>query len=397
MGGILSTGAVSPEPGIGIGDIEEPSPPIQSHWIKEPTAQAFISLAALILLAAGFAALTPLVRHMSLRSDIANDRSVEITNFIRANAGSSSRGDDALFAIDEAMKSGSPAMVRSVEDVAFDGRTDVGVRSYILTSLVNHDSKVGDADRLLKEVYSPTLTWQSIDALMQAGRTIPVFVRSAYTARLILPIGGDDNGDASDRDKGVLSTAQSLLPEKKEQLASLSSSLDVASGEMAEITSLQDTIDTDTTDLSSAEASLSEMPVLLSGYVVGQPDAPTPIYEIQPDNSSTRALLFCFSTTFKSRGRFQMQVVGGDVSLPIQVKEELGGFTQNWPIYTEVDQQWYANRAENEASAQKSKAEIQESRTKITGLRSEFAKNISEFNGKICEVSESCGNNMLGK
>jgi hypothetical protein len=102
---------VGSEPRMGIGMIEEPSPIVQPHWSKDPAVQALMSLPALGILLAAWFALTPLVRHMSLRSDVANGKVVEIANFIRANAGSSSRGDDALFAIDEAMKSGSPVMV----------------------------------------------------------------------------------------------------------------------------------------------------------------------------------------------------------------------------------------------------------------------------------------------
>ena len=51
-----------------------------------------------------------------------------------------------------------------------------------------------------------------------------------------------------------------------------------------------------------------------------------------------RALLVTVTTEFHSRGSFSLQVVKlGDT--PITLKEEYGGFTQDWPVFIEVNLQ----------------------------------------------------------
>ncbi|MEN6462413.1 MAG: hypothetical protein ABFC94_13740 [Syntrophomonas sp.] len=51
--------------------------------------------------------------------------------------------------------------------------------------------------------------------------------------------------------------------------------------------------------------------------------------------SSNHAILKTVSTTFQSKGWFTIKAIS-EGTMPVDIKEEYGGFTQDWPVYIEV-------------------------------------------------------------
>lgn len=82
--------------------------------------------------------------------------------------------------------------------------------------------------------------------------------------------------------------------------------------------------------------------------------------------SDRHAILVTVDTVFQTQGWFQLAVREGG-TMPVEIKEELGGFTQEWRIFAEVpeaelevERQAIEVRAEQEASARRSLASAQE-------------------------------------
>jgi len=84
----------------------------------------------------------------------------------------------------------------------------------------------------------------------------------------------------------------------------------------------------------------------LSFIVIGKRDDNE--YEIQPENSSKRAILITRETEFQSRGYSTCRVIVTG-SRKVTLRKELGSFDQEWPEYTEI------KRSENDMINKKSK------------------------------------------
>ena len=79
----------------------------------------------------------------------------------------------------------------------------------------------------------------------------------------------------------------------------------------------------------------------LSGYIIGVTDKgtiagdPYEVYEITPFYSSQHAFLYTFETSYSSKGRFTLDVITSSKT-PVNLKEEYGGFKQEWDTYMEA-------------------------------------------------------------
>jgi hypothetical protein len=150
----------------------------------------------------------------------------------------------------------------------------------------------------------------------------------------------------------------------------------------------------------------------LSGYIVSQNESNS--YEIIVPGQTYRAILYTRYTTFTTKGNFSLPVEKSGTQ-KVSVKEEYGGFSQEWNTYSEVRpediQRWqaYKNREVLQAQYENRRASTltpvlegmeraeQQDIEKLANRKNEMAKVLFEtlesYKKEIREIYKECFKN----
>lgn len=113
---------------------------------------------------------------------------------------------------------------------------------------------------------------------------------------------------------------------------------------LGELDQIEETIQETREELKDKQTAVSNS-FVLHFWVVGQHDNGDYEIDLNPYGyGSQRAILKTFSVDYSSRGHASLRVMKL-WDEPVRVKEEFGGFSQNWPVYIE-DKSYYSNQEE---------------------------------------------------
>lgn len=111
---------------------------------------------------------------------------------------------------------------------------------------------------------------------------------------------------------------------------------------------------------------------ILNAFMIGKHSNAE--YEI--DVYGKRALLIALKTEFTTKGYFNLPVKKL-MDMPVKIKEEYGGFDQNWPVFIEIDPK------EEQANLQNIATILDESKKKLYELEDQLQENNSALKNKI--------------
>jgi hypothetical protein len=116
-------------------------------------------------------------------------------------------------------------------------------------------------------------------------------------------------------------------------------------------------------------------------------------YEIALENydyfgsipSQNHAILLTIETQFSSKGRFALYAKKL-YEIPIQIKQEFGGFTQNWSVYMEISDQTISTIKNKKNDINKFKALLKKKSKKKKKLNEDLVKKKTKIEGLKSEI-----------
>jgi len=316
-----------------------------------------------------------------LEREIARQDVASVLKFVDQNLSNQQAHDNVFFCLHQALNSNLPPVIDHFEEIALKGDTGSSLRLEILKEFAAKQRRFKNTAALLDMVARADEQPVRSEALSVLRLSPLDERRSLVTAGLQTDIKLEavPSWDHSEM-QARLGLADDVLPELRDSVTSLRG-LEEASVETSKHASdLQDQISSNKLELAGLEAELSKPPFILNGYIVGQHSYG--IYEIALSYSGNHALLFAFDTQFQSRGAFSLRVT--ELSdIPVQLKEDFGGFTQTWKIYSECGATCMNERKENNQKAAGLRTENAAKEAEYESAKQAAATRIKEFDAAL--------------
>jgi len=269
------------------------------------------------------------------------DRAIEhhdepaILQYVDSHIGNTDNDEVVIKCLKSALATKMPTVVAAFEKIALSANTNTDNRLTVFRQFSASKQPFSNVDALTSIVSDST------DAsIVEAARNVlllsPLFDRKqAINNELQTAIGAgaspDWNGVNVSR---VLAIGTSVLPEMRQQIALVDSLEQNALTAQHTSADFQGKIAEAQSNLNDARIDASKPPMMLNAFMIAQ-NKPN-LYEIALGLGGPHAVLITTTTSFQTRGTFDLTVkdIG---TMPEDIKEEYGGFTQMWHWYEECN------------------------------------------------------------
>lgn len=321
----------------------------------------------------------------------------DIVAFIDDNRTIESRDDAVTFAIDKIVQYKNQEGINYLEDMFFNNTQNTSIpRLNIIKTFNKYKTNFSSSLNTYKFFCIPNNDPQFTSELVDMIKRYEYKDVSSY---FISEVKKDY---LSDINKAIL-TFESF---KKLELQN-SADVDQLYSELKSLQTTINEMDNLNKEIPGLEESLSKAksnipsiePFNLYAYMVAQLNKNA--YEIALPSwtsygaipSANHAILVTSETNFTSKGWFNLRVIQFD-EIPVQLKEELGNFTQDWKIYDEATASIEATIQEYKKTATECEVTLEASKQKLNSLaqqKKNIENNITSLIDKIIDESANPG------
>jgi hypothetical protein len=343
-------------------------------------------------------------RHHWISLKVEQGDAAAVLAYLNANIKDHAAWGDVEFAFQQATATHSDKLLAGMEQIILGTEAPTETRNKLLHLFAQRQIVFQRASELLGCLLDGQISGENADDARTVLRTLPTSNRlNALTSQIIPLEPYLLTSDIVSRDSHALEMAKSLLPERRSSFEKLENLLSAAKGAWDQIGGLRQELENlknknekNSEAFKSLPNNMWSSPLVLQGFVVAEQESHW--YEVaMAGNLAQHALLLTTSTEFRTKGYFTMEVEPNTVDLPIKLKEEVGGFTQNWKIYTECDIDCKNRREEGKArwavlrrTGDELENQIRELRSKIVAAAQSYSQFPAIFDRETCLQLPSC-------
>jgi hypothetical protein len=261
---------------------------------------------------------------------------VSVNGFVDENLSDPEKQEAILFALRAAFDAHLDGVTKHFEELALSPKMDTSLKTRVFKEFISRRTGFANPAPLFDLLVKTGDSSANAPLILATFEISPLQQRRAIVAKYLPTSVETESFTSADHEsfQRLLKLLQKPVPESYGDLESIRSQEEQAFTSESQLNDVGRTISSNEEEIASSQNQLAKKPFQITGYIVGQHSYG--IYEFVPDYGRTHALLFASKTAFQTKGTFSLlvQEMG---ELPETLKEEYGGFTQMWKIYSECD------------------------------------------------------------